>query len=167
MVLKSVDAFSLAKVMGTLYAVLGFLFGLLFALLSLVGAGLADSGAGGLVALMFGVGGVIILPIIYGIIGFIAGLVVSTLYNIIAGMVGGVPSLEVANYVMPGASGGGVYWNGYHVGNNWYRTYDSDPNSGAILRSYTVVALNSAEVAAPLSAQVEGGRMNVDRQAES
>jgi hypothetical protein len=89
MVLRSIGVMSMAKMMGTLYAVIGFLIGLLFAMLSMVGAGFAQDGSG-FFAMMMGVGGVIILPIFYGVIGFIAGVIGSALYNLIAGMAGGI-----------------------------------------------------------------------------
>ena len=59
----------------------------------------------------------------------------------------GTPRLELANYAAAGSSGGGVYWNGRHVANNWYRTSDVDGSSGEVLRQYSVVALNSELVA--------------------
>ncbi len=90
MVLKSIGVFSLAKMLGTLYAVIGFLIGLLFALLSVLGAGIADSGGGGALGLVFGVGAVIILPVFYGVAGFVGGALMSALYNLVAGMAGGV-----------------------------------------------------------------------------
>ncbi len=90
MVLKSIGVFSMAKMLGALYATIGFLIGLLFALLSVVGAGIADSGSEGLLALVFGVGAVIILPVFYGVLGFVGGAVLSALYNLIAGMAGGI-----------------------------------------------------------------------------
>ncbi len=90
MVLKSIGVFSMAKMLGALYATIGFLIGLLFALLSVVGAGISDSGSVGLLALVFGVGAVIILPVFYGVLGFIGGALLSALYNLIAGMAGGI-----------------------------------------------------------------------------
>jgi hypothetical protein len=91
MVLKSIGVFSMAKMMGTLYAVVGFILGSIFALLSIVGAGFASQEAGGAFwGLIFGVGGVIILPIFYGVFGFIGGALMSALYNFIAAMAGGV-----------------------------------------------------------------------------
>jgi hypothetical protein len=70
---------------------MGFLLGLVFAMLSVVGAGLADGGGrGGVFALVFGVGGIVILPIFYGVMGFIQGIIVSVIYNFLAGIVGGV-----------------------------------------------------------------------------
>ena len=90
MVLKSIGVFSLAKMMGALYATIGFIVGLLFALASVVGAGFAGSGAEGLLGLVFGVGAVIFLPVFYGIMGFLGGALLSAIYNVVAGMAGGV-----------------------------------------------------------------------------
>ncbi len=90
MVLKSIGVFSMAKMMGALYAVAGFLAGLLFALASVVGAGFADAGSEGFMAMMFGVGAVVILPVVYGVMGFLAGALMSVIYNIVAGLAGGV-----------------------------------------------------------------------------
>jgi hypothetical protein len=60
----------------------------------------------------------------------------------------GTARLELANFVRPGASGGGVFWNGYHVANTWSQVTTRDEDSGAVLRQYSVAALNSTQVAA-------------------
>lgn len=52
------------------------------------------------------------------------------------------PCLIVANFVGHGASGGGVFWNGYHIGNNWNRVTELDSLEGTVLDQFTVVALN-------------------------
>ena len=39
---------------------------------------------------LFGVGAVIFLPICYGVLGLLAGALTAALYNLFAGMVGGV-----------------------------------------------------------------------------
>jgi hypothetical protein len=41
-------------------------------------------------AAAFGVGAVVILPIMYGVFGVLGGAVGAALYNVFAGMVGGV-----------------------------------------------------------------------------
>lgn len=99
MVLKSIGVLSCGKVLGVLYALLGLLIGLPIALFSLIGAivgmGSPQSGSDGLIfGTLFGVGAVIFLPIFYGIIGFVGGLISAFLYNLIARLVGGV-ELEV------------------------------------------------------------------------
>ena len=99
MVLKSVGALSCGKVLGILCALLGLLIGLPIAFFSLIGAvastGSPKSGSDGLIfGTLFGVGAVIFLPIFYGIIGFVGGLISALLYNLIARLVGGI-ELEV------------------------------------------------------------------------
>jgi hypothetical protein len=90
MVVKRVDPMSFAKITGVLYALLGLCFGAIFSLIGLAGAAVSNtlgrSGAG----LFFGIGAVIILPIFYGVIGFVFSLIGAALYNVVAGWVGGV-----------------------------------------------------------------------------
>lgn len=62
----------------------------------------------------------------------------------------GTPRLELANAVLPGASGGGVFWNGNHIANTWSRVTTYNVNSGAIVRRYSEAALNSSRVVAEL-----------------
>ncbi len=59
---------------------------------------------------------------------------------------GQVPHLQVSNFAQDGASGGGAFWNGYHVGNNWARNVEKDPQTNEVTRLYTLIALNSLEV---------------------
>lgn len=78
---------SVAKVAGTVYAILGFIVGICFSLLSLVGGMAASLGAMGAI---FGVAAVILLPLLYGILGFIVTLIGVSIYNFAAKRVGGV-----------------------------------------------------------------------------
>jgi hypothetical protein len=90
-VLKRVGVLSCGKIAGVLYALIGLIAGAFMALFSLVGAGLAaSSGSGDAWGALFGVGAVIILPILYGVLGFIGGLITAFLYNLIAGWIGGI-----------------------------------------------------------------------------
>lgn len=83
MVIKRIDPMSFAKIFAVIYAVIGLLMGVLFALIgSSLGGGMMGSG--------FGVGAIILFPILYGGIGFIANLIVAAIYNLVAGWVGGV-----------------------------------------------------------------------------
>ena len=94
MVITRINAFSVAKVAAVLYAGLGLIFGALFALLGMAGLGAAfaaqDGASAGLASAMFGVGAIIIMPIFYGIIGFIFSFIAASLFNVAAGMTGGV-----------------------------------------------------------------------------
>lgn len=53
------------------------------------------------------------------------------------------PQVELANVVMPGASGGGIFWNGYHIGNNWKVATAFHQGSNQIDRQYSIAALDS------------------------
>ena len=95
MTVRRIGVLSLAKVMGTIYGGLGLVFGLVFSFVALLGTafGTAFEGASGpeaLFGVLFGVGAVILLPIFYGLMGFLAGLLVSALYNLAARVVGGL-----------------------------------------------------------------------------
>jgi len=90
MIVKRVDILSVAKIYGAISLAVGLLIGLCFALLSMVGAGFAESSEAAFFGPMLGVGAVIALPIFYGVMGFIGGALGAALYNVFAGMVGGV-----------------------------------------------------------------------------
>ena len=92
MTITRVGPLSVAKVAAVLYAAMGLIVGAFFSLFSLVG-GLAaianNDGAGGFAAI-FGIGAIILAPIFYGCLGFIMTLIMAALFNVAAGMVGGV-----------------------------------------------------------------------------
>ena len=93
MVLKSIGVLSAAKIVGVMYAVMGLIMGLVFAgLFSMIPA-MAPSGQDQIpswIAPMFGVGSIVILPIMYGIMGFIGGAIGAVIYNVLAGAIGGL-----------------------------------------------------------------------------
>jgi hypothetical protein len=94
MVIKRVGPLSVAKVAALLYAVLGLIFGGIFSLIALAGGFAAASQDGGGPAAVFGavmgVGAVIILPLVYACMGFVGALLMTALYNIAAGIMGGI-----------------------------------------------------------------------------
>lgn len=69
-----------AKVVGLLYAVMAVIFMPFF----LIAAFAAPKGSG------FSVGLALVLPIVYGVLGFIFAAIGCALYNWVAGMVGGI-----------------------------------------------------------------------------
>ncbi len=58
----------------------------------------------------------------------------------------GVPRLVLANSINNGSSGGGVFWNGIHIANNWMRVEIID-EAGVIDFQYSIAAINSLAVA--------------------
>jgi hypothetical protein len=55
---------------------------------------------------------------------------------------GDTPTLELDNFVEQGASGGGVFYEGYHIANNWSRHTDRAADTGEVLRQVSVAAFN-------------------------
>lgn len=92
MVLKRIGVLSAAKIVGAVYAVFGVLGGLFFMALSFLGAGIAAANeeVSPLIGMIFGVGAIIILPLLYACLGFVFGALCAALYNMFSGMVGGI-----------------------------------------------------------------------------
>jgi hypothetical protein len=96
MVIKRVNSMSIAKMSAVIYALFGLIAGVFVSLAALAGSFAAlnqstgSSSLGGMFGAVFGVGAIIILPICYGIFGFIGGLVGGAIYNVAAGMMGGI-----------------------------------------------------------------------------
>jgi len=90
MVIKRLGPLSLAKIVGMLYVGLGFVFGAIFSLAAMAGAFAFDQADTPLFFRFMGGGAVFMFPIFYGCLGFIASLVAAWLYNILAGLVGGI-----------------------------------------------------------------------------
>jgi hypothetical protein len=95
MVVKRIGPMSLAKICLALYGIIGLIVGAFVALIALVGAGLGSSlgdagSAGPFMGMAMGVGAIIVLPIFYGVLGFLVGLISAAVYNVAAGIVGGV-----------------------------------------------------------------------------
>ncbi len=89
MVIKRINVLKLAIFQGALMAAFGLIAGL-FVLV--FGSMLGKMGGDqvGAVGLIGGVGAVIFLPILYGIFGFIGGAIGAFIYNLVAGVVGGI-----------------------------------------------------------------------------
>src|SRR4030067_2628526 len=93
MILKKIGPFSLAKIGGIIYAVLGLLVGIFISMLAVLGgfaSSLTSESSSPIIGMFLGVGAIIILPIFYAILGFIIGAIVAWLYNVFAGVVGGI-----------------------------------------------------------------------------
>jgi hypothetical protein len=94
MILKRIGVLSVGKIMGVIYAVIGVFVGGIFSLIAIVGsaAGRSNEFIPGFLA---GAAAIVIAPILYGLMGFIGGIIMAALYNVFASLVGGV-ELELA-----------------------------------------------------------------------
>ncbi len=93
MTITRVGPLSAAKVAGLLYVVIGLIAGALVSLFSMAGAAIgagSGNGDGAMFGALFGVGAIILLPIFYGFFGFVGTLIMAALFNVAAGMVGGI-----------------------------------------------------------------------------
>lgn len=99
MIVRRVKPLSLGKILGAMYLVLGLIAGLIISAVSVLGFAIGSVAApdqlGNMAGLVFGVGAVIFIPLVYGTLGFVGGLIAALVYNLIAGLVGGV-EIEVA-----------------------------------------------------------------------
>jgi hypothetical protein len=92
MVLKRLGVISVAKFAGLFYAGMGLLAGLFIAAVSslagMAGASMHD--VPGWLGPIFGMGAIVLLPMLYGVLGFLFGAIVAGLYNTFSGLIGGI-----------------------------------------------------------------------------
>jgi hypothetical protein len=106
--IKRMGVFSCAKIYAIVMAAMGLIIGVIYGLIFMVvgGAMMAgggrDSGTAGASSLVIGLVMMLAIPVFYGIIGFIGGIVGALVYNVAAGIVGGI-ELELEN--MDGGTG--------------------------------------------------------------
>lgn len=83
---------SVAKIQGAIAAVFGLIIGVIYGLIiMLFGAALmSQSKEAGGGSIIIGILAMIGIPIFYGIIGFIAGAISALIYNVAAGIAGGI-----------------------------------------------------------------------------
>lgn len=91
MIVRRVGPLPLAKVMGALYVLIGLVFGALVSVISMVGGAFVPRDeASGMAGVLFGAAAIVVLPIFYGVLGFVTSLIGAALYNLVASAVGGV-----------------------------------------------------------------------------
>src|ERR1051325_6045688 len=91
MVLKRVGVLSVAKMYALIAAVFGLIIGVFYGMFMAVFAALMSSANGGSVAAGgIGIIAIFIFPILYGIMGFVAGAIGAVIYNFAAGFMGGI-----------------------------------------------------------------------------
>lgn len=86
-IIKSVGVLSFAKIMGLIYGCLGLIFTPVFLLLGLLGSlvGQQKTPFAGVFGMVFA----LLMPVMYGLMGFITGAIGGLLYNLFAKLVGG------------------------------------------------------------------------------
>jgi hypothetical protein len=92
MVVRRIAPLSLAKLATVCYAFIGLIAGVFVSVLALAGAALSDElrDATPFLGAALGLGAIVLLPICYAVLGFIVGLVGAAIYNVAAGLTGGV-----------------------------------------------------------------------------
>ena len=93
MIIKRVEPVSLAKILGALYFIMGLLVGLLMSAVSILVPAFSHAAAGSgnkVFGLLFGAFAFIALPLFYGALGFIGGLLTAVIYNLLARVFGGI-----------------------------------------------------------------------------
>jgi predicted Zn finger-like uncharacterized protein len=88
-IIRSIGVLSVGGIMGSIYAILGLIIGALMTILSLLGAAVGGRN-GGPEAVLFGVCSIVFIPVFYGAIGFVAGIIMAALYNVMANIIGGI-----------------------------------------------------------------------------
>lgn len=85
--IKRIEVMPLAKIYTVFMAIFGVVIGIFYAIIGVIygaSAGSLGLGAG------LGVLAIIVMPIIYGLLGFISGVIGAWMYNLLAGWLGGV-----------------------------------------------------------------------------
>jgi len=99
MIVRRVGIFSIAKIEGLLMFVVGLFIGVIYGLIFIIfgatiTAAMAQRGdsqaLGGLGPIVIGLVMMIAFPIFYGVMGFIGGAIGGLIYNLAAGVVGGI-----------------------------------------------------------------------------
>ena len=80
MIIRRVGPLSCAKIAGIIYAVLGLVLGAAVSMIAMIGAALSstqrtETALTPILGVVFGIGAIVMLPIFYGVIGFLSGLI--------------------------------------------------------------------------------------------
>jgi hypothetical protein len=97
MTIRRLGVFSVAKIEGLLLFVMGLIIGVIYGLVFMIfGAAITslapsgDQAMGGVGSIIAGIVIMIAVPIFYGVLGFIGGAIGALIYNLAAGVVGGI-----------------------------------------------------------------------------
>jgi Transmembrane domain of unknown function (DUF3566) len=95
--IKRISPLQAGKMMGILYACMGLIFLPIFLVAAMAGAfaqhiqgaqGASAAPAAAVAGIMFGMG--LFMPVIYGVMGFVFGIIGAAIYNLVARWIGGI-----------------------------------------------------------------------------
>lgn len=87
--LTKIGMFSLGKITGAIYALIGFVLGAIITHTALL-SGSMRANVGGIAGILFGIWAIVAFPILYGIIGFIGGIITAFIFNVATRFLGGL-----------------------------------------------------------------------------
>jgi hypothetical protein len=90
MIINRIGPLSFAKLSAVLYAMMGLVVGGIFSLVAFVGGFASDTEGPTAFGGMISAAAIVVFPFLYGAMGFVVTLVGAWLYNLAAGIVGGV-----------------------------------------------------------------------------
>lgn len=92
MIIQRVGIMSLARLLAAIYGLFGLIWGIVFTVGALVGFGISEEVAktASWLGPFFGVGAVIVVPVVYAIMGYLSGLVAGWAFNNAAETMGGL-----------------------------------------------------------------------------
>lgn len=93
MTLQRIGPLSAGKLCGVLYFVVGLFIGVIASFVGIIGAfagAQAEGAPSPFFGLAFGIGAVFFLPVLYGSLGFLSGVIGSAIYNVAARFIGGI-----------------------------------------------------------------------------
>ena len=89
--IKRIDAVSVGMMLGALYAFLGLILGVIFFMATILGVAIGGDGdAAAIPGIFGGLFALFGLPIFYGLLGLVSGLIGAAFYNLTARFVGGI-----------------------------------------------------------------------------
>jgi hypothetical protein len=92
MVVRRINPLSVAKIAGLLYAIIGLIVGAFMSLIfgAMGSLGAAQSDMPPMMGMLVGAGSIVMMPILYGVLGFVTTALSAVIYNVLAGFVGGI-----------------------------------------------------------------------------
>src|SRR5271157_2814808 len=91
-VVRRIGVISMARMCGVIYSMIGLIVGTFFSIMAVTGEAFGSpiGGSSKLIETMMGIGAIILFPIIFGVCGFLMGLLSAAIHNLAARIIGGI-----------------------------------------------------------------------------